>query len=339
MIAAKAPMKEQNYADLRALALEDSIGENDALSADLTLGGPTEGQSRIQRVVSAVVTRSQRETCDANATSWLDGASSSDEDGAETAPGASAWVQARPSGPHAHSPRHPLQDRYSPPLHGRLCMRPTALARLPPLAQCVARPWNNWVTLLSCAASPRCHGDTTLLSKPGKPFAMMLASLPTSNKKRQSSHLVSFDGSQRLLQRRRRGPSSARGRGSDELGSQPHRRAADRGRGRGRRTRGAPKAPRMESRRNIGMYGEIGPLGLREPRPLRAKRSWRGGPTGSIEGRLDGRVTDRGSECHDSKSRPLASLAQRRTPVRELRRWCSQHWSSLSWRRSTRTCS
>ena len=53
MIAAEAPMKEQNDADLRSLALEDLMRENDALSAveafdilrrpaDLTLGALTE---------------------------------------------------------------------------------------------------------------------------------------------------------------------------------------------------------------------------------------------------------------------------------------------------------
>ena len=88
--------------------------ENDALSAafdveafdilrrtpaDLTVGGLTGGQSRVQRVVSAVATRNHRETCEPNVRAWMDGASSSDEDGAETAPGASAWVQARPVGP------------------------------------------------------------------------------------------------------------------------------------------------------------------------------------------------------------------------------------------------
>ena len=37
--------------------------------------------------------------CEPNVRAWMDGASSSDEDGAETAPGASAWVRARPIGP------------------------------------------------------------------------------------------------------------------------------------------------------------------------------------------------------------------------------------------------
>ena len=81
--------------------------------ADLTLGGLTGGQSRVQRVVSAVATRKHRETCEPNVRAWMDGASS-EEDGAETAPGASAWVQARPVGPTSilHD-THPLQDRYS----------------------------------------------------------------------------------------------------------------------------------------------------------------------------------------------------------------------------------
>ena len=38
--------------------------------------------------------------------------------------------------------------------------------------------------------------------------------------------------------------------------SQPHRRVAGSG-------RGAPKPPRMGSRRNIGMHGEVGPIGRR----------------------------------------------------------------------------
>ena len=114
MIAAEAPTKKQKDSDPRTLALEDLMRENDALSAafdveasdmqrltpaDLTLGGLLRGQSRIQRVVSAVATRNHRETCEPYARAWMDGASSSDEDEAETAPGGSAFVQALPVGP------------------------------------------------------------------------------------------------------------------------------------------------------------------------------------------------------------------------------------------------
>ena len=60
------------------------------------LGGLTGDQSRIQRVVSAAATRSHREACEPDI---LDGASSTDEHGTETAPGTTAWVQARPMGP------------------------------------------------------------------------------------------------------------------------------------------------------------------------------------------------------------------------------------------------
>ena len=93
--------------------LEDLTRENDPLSAafdveafhilrrtptDLALGGLVGSQSRLRRAVSAVATRSHPEACEANFCAWMDGASSSDEDGTETAPGASAWVQARPVG-------------------------------------------------------------------------------------------------------------------------------------------------------------------------------------------------------------------------------------------------
>ena len=123
MIVAEAPTKEQNDSDLRTLALEDLMREDDALSAafdveafdmlrrtpaDLTLGGLTGCQSRVQRVVSAVATRNHRETCEPNVRAWMVGASSCDEDGAETAPGASAWVQARPVGSTTPVPRSPL---------------------------------------------------------------------------------------------------------------------------------------------------------------------------------------------------------------------------------------
>ena len=69
MIAAEAQTKEQNDSDLRTLALEDLMRENDAFyaafdveafdilrrsPADLTLGRLAGGQSRVQRVVSAV---------------------------------------------------------------------------------------------------------------------------------------------------------------------------------------------------------------------------------------------------------------------------------------------
>ena len=47
--------------------------------------------------------KNHRETCEPNVRAWMDGASSFDEDGAETAPGASAWVQARPFGPRVSS--------------------------------------------------------------------------------------------------------------------------------------------------------------------------------------------------------------------------------------------
>ena len=106
-----------------------------------------------------------------------------------------------------------------------------------------------------------------------------------------------------LLQRRRRGPPEHLDAGVTRS-VQPHRRVADRGRGRGRRTRGAPKAP--ESRRNIGMHGEVCPVGLREPIPLGAKRFCRAGATGTIEGRSDGRVTDRGCSCSCTLFRALA---------------------------------
>ena len=124
MIAAEAPTKEQNDSDLRTLALENLMIEDDALSAafdveafdilrrtpaDLALGALTGGQPQAQRAVSG----------EPNIRAWMDGASGSDENGAETAPGASAWVQARPVG-HEHPPWHPLQDRHSPPFDSPL---------------------------------------------------------------------------------------------------------------------------------------------------------------------------------------------------------------------------
>ena len=74
MIAAEAPMKEQSDADLRALALEDLMRENDALS--YSDGRPPtwhwadpRGANPAFNVVSAVVTRGHREACEANASS------------------------------------------------------------------------------------------------------------------------------------------------------------------------------------------------------------------------------------------------------------------------------
>ena len=190
MIAAEAPTKAQNDSDLRTLALEDLMRENDALStvfdveafdilrrtpADLTLGGLTGGQSRVQRIVSAVATRNHRETCEPNVCAWMDGASSSDEDGAETAPGASAWVQARPVGPTSilHDTHFKIATRLR--LMVPLCAHETRCA--------AARLWNHWLTTPSCVVGRRCHGGTTSLLRLGKPFAEMLVSQPTSNKK------------------------------------------------------------------------------------------------------------------------------------------------------------
>ena len=77
-------------------------------------------------MVSAAVTQAHRETCDANASSWSDGASSFDEVGAETAPGAFSWVQARP-------------------------MRPAALAHLPPVCGTSMEPLAHLALLCSGA--------------------------------------------------------------------------------------------------------------------------------------------------------------------------------------------
>ena len=168
-------------------------------------------------------------------------------------------------------------------------MGPAVLAHLPPLAQCVARLWNHWLTMLSCAVVPKCHGDTTT-----SPRCRPLCPRQTKN--------AEF-------------PPGAPGRCG---GPQPCRRVAD--------PRGAPKAPRMRSRRNIGMHGEACPIGLREPRPLGANRHSRAGATGTTEGRPDGRVTQpaffAGSASYSSEG---------------TWRWCSQHWSSPS--RSQLVCS
>ena len=91
------------------------------------------------------------------------------------------------------------------------------------------------------------------------------------NKKLQSSRLVSFDGPRCLFS----GEWQIAGKGVAVAREERR------------------NLPRLGSRRNIGMYGEISPIGLREPRPVEAKRCRRAGATGSIEGRHDGRVTGR----------------------------------------------
>ena len=102
-----------------------------------------------------------------------------------------------------------------------------------------------------------------------------------------------------------------------ELSSSPHTRVADCGRGRSRRTRGAPKAPRIKTRRINGLHGETSPIGLREPRSLRTKRCRRAGATGKIERRLDGGITDGGGDRRNRQPRTVASLVQRRAPSRK----------------------
>ena len=124
-----------------------------------------------------------------------------------TAPGAQGWVKARPVGPSARA-----SVSWSP----SVLMRPAALAHQQPLAQCVARLWNHWLTMLFCTAARRCLGDMTSSPKPGKPFAATPASLLTSSKSCRVP-------TQRVFADLRRGPHRALGRGGDKLGSQSRR--------------------------------------------------------------------------------------------------------------------
>ena len=99
-----------------------------------------------------------------------------------------------PSGPHVHSPRHPLQDRYT--LFDALRLRTN-------------NHWRNVWHVHGTTGSPcslcsreQSNGETTSSPKPGKPFAATQASLLTSIKQQPSSWRVSAD-LRRLLQRRR----------------------------------------------------------------------------------------------------------------------------------------
>ena len=220
-------------------------------------------------VVSAVATRSYREACAANESAVMDGASSSDEDGTETALGGSAWVQAPPVGPtHMHPPRHPLQDCNTPPSDGPpVCSRG-------PLRLRTNSHWRNVRHVHGTTGSShplmQSRGDGLKTRRHRQNMAShVLGSQPLCSPQAKScgsSQQESFGRSDVYC---RGVAGSALGRGSDELVPQPRRRAADRGRGRSPRKRGAPK------RRNLGLHSETRPLGIREPRQLGSQCSWR----------------------------------------------------------------
>ena len=172
--------------------------------------------------------------------------------------------------------------------------------------------------MLSCAAGRRCHGGTTSSSKPGKLFCRD-AGLSAHLKQKAAEFPP---GEFRLVS-----DVYCRDVGLDlpvhldvVVTSSVHNRTGE------WEIAGEGVAVAREERRKFREWGadEISGCTARlVPMAFESQGRWERSAIGELErlarlkGGLDGRVTDRGSEYRCSQSRPLASLAQRRTPARE----------------------
>ena len=208
---------------------------------DLTQGGFTGSQSRIQRVVSAVTRcRPSKPSTYCRRTPALGNLEQAGRTHGVTArkrrqeppPGSkrAQWA------PRALSTTPTSRSLLAFVSWSPLCTHATRCACAPTItgAKCGTVQWNHWLTMLSCAAGHICHGDTTFIAETWQAICRDAGLSAYLKRKAAEFPLGEFRRVSSIAEASQGISGAPRG---DELSSQPHTRVADCGRGRSRLAR------------------------------------------------------------------------------------------------------